>query len=222
MGDTVMISDRPAEVKDRAVPWATRRAICCSAGAPLGSRPSSERTSRYTQLVALPDGRKAEPVRAALAQSIASLPSQLRRSLTWDQGKEMTEHALFTVDSGVQVYFCDPNSPWQRGTNENTNGLLRQYLPARTDRAGISQVQLDAIAADPRGWLCACLDLASASRCLDEVKRGDVGEDPAHRLGLVKGAVRVMPEEPRMCPWISANADAWRASIVRIEIAALT
>jgi transposase, IS30 family len=101
--------------------------------------------------VALPDARKPEPVRAALAQSIASLPSQLRRSLTWDQGKEMTEHARFTVDSGVQVYFCDPNSPWQRGTNENTNGLLRQYLPARTDLGGISQGQLNAIAAELNG-----------------------------------------------------------------------
>lgn len=101
--------------------------------------------------MALVDGHKAEPVRAALAQSIASLPSQLCRSLTWDQGKEMTEHARFTVDSGVQVYFCDPNSPWQRGTNENTNGLLRQYLRPRTDLAAISQEQLDAIAAELNG-----------------------------------------------------------------------
>ena len=79
------------------------------------------------------------------------LPSQLRRSLTWDQGKEMAEHVQFTVDSGVQVYFCDPNSPWQRGSNENTHGLLRQYFPQRTDLGGVSQEQLDAVAARLNG-----------------------------------------------------------------------
>jgi transposase, IS30 family len=146
----VMISERPAEVEDRAVPGHWEGDLL------LGKRPTGiatlvERTSRYTQLVALPDGHKAEPVRAALAQSIASLPSQLWRSLTWDQGEEMTEHARFTVDSGVQVYFCDPNSPWQRGTNENTNGLLRQYYPPRSDLTAISQTQLDAIAAELNG-----------------------------------------------------------------------
>jgi IS30 family transposase len=101
--------------------------------------------------VALPDGYRAEPVRGALVASISSLPMQLRRSLTWDQGKEMAEHARFTVDSGLKVYFCDPHSPWQRGTNENTNGLLRQYFPKRTDLAGISQDQLDAVAARLNG-----------------------------------------------------------------------
>jgi IS30 family transposase len=148
--EMVMISDRPAEVEDRAVPGHWEGDLL------LGKRPTGiatlvERTSRYTQLVALPSGHKAEPVRAALAQSIGSLPSQLRRSLTWDQGKEMTEHARFTVDSGVQVYFCDPNSPWQRGSNENTNGLLRQYFPQHTDLAEISQARLDAVAAELNG-----------------------------------------------------------------------
>lgn len=146
----VMISDRPAEAADRAVPGHWEGDLL------LGKRPTGiatlvERTSRYTQLVALPDGHQAEPVRAALAQSIASLPVQLRRSLTWDQGKEMAEHTRFTVDSGVQVYFCDPNSPWQRGTDENTNGLLRQYFPQRTDLAAITQEQLDAVAAELNG-----------------------------------------------------------------------
>jgi len=150
MSDMVMISERPAEVKDRAVPGHWEGDLL------LGRRPTGiatlvERTSRYTQLVALPDGHKAEPVRRALAQSIAALPSQLWRSLTWDQGKEMSEHARFTVDSGVQVYFCDPNSPWQRGTNENTNGLLRQYFPQRSDLAALSQTQLDAVAAELNG-----------------------------------------------------------------------
>ena len=101
--------------------------------------------------MALPDGYRAEPVRGALVASISSLPMQLRRSLTWDQGKEMAGHARFTVDSGLKVYFCDPHSPWQRGTNENTNGLLRQYFPKRTDLAGISQDQLDAVAARLNG-----------------------------------------------------------------------
>ena len=101
--------------------------------------------------MALPDGYRAEPVRGALVASISSLPAQLRRSLTWDQGKEMAEHARFSVDSGVKVYFCDPHSPWQRGTNENTNGLLRQYFPKRTGLAGISQDQLDAVAARLNG-----------------------------------------------------------------------
>jgi IS30 family transposase len=148
--EMVMISERPAEVEDRAVPGHWEGDLL------LGSRTSGiatlvERTSRYTQLVALPDGYRAEPVRAALAQSIGSLPSQLRRSLTWDQGKEMAEHVQLTVDSGVQVYFCDPNSPWQRGSNENTNGLLRQYFPQRTDLSGVSQEQLDAVAARLNG-----------------------------------------------------------------------
>ena len=164
--DMVMISERPAEVEDRAVPGHWEGDLL------LGSRASGiatlvERTSRYTQLVALPEGYRAEPVRAALAQSIASLPSQLRGSLTWDQGKEMAEHVQFTVDSGVQVYFCDPHSPWQRGSNENTNGLLRQYFPRRTDLGGVSQDQLDAVAARlngrPRktlGWMTPAERLA--------------------------------------------------------------
>jgi IS30 family transposase len=107
--DMVMISDRPAEAQDRAVPGHWEGDLLLGKRA-TGIATLVERTSRYTQLVALPGGHRAEPVRDALAQSIASLPSQLRRSLTRDQGKEMSEHARFTVDSGVQVYFCDPNS----------------------------------------------------------------------------------------------------------------
>jgi transposase, IS30 family len=148
--EMLMISERPAEVEDRAVPGHWEGDLL------LGRRPTGiatlvERTSRFAQLVALPDGYRAEPVRLALTQSIRSLPAQLRRSLTWDQGKEMAEHARFTVDSGVQVYFCDPHSPWQRGSNENTNGLLRQYFPKRGDLGGITQEQLDAVAAQLNG-----------------------------------------------------------------------
>ena len=104
----------------------------------MGGRTSAiatlvERQTRYCQLVALPEGPGAEAVCEALKQSIITLPAQLRRSLTWDQGSEMSEHRRFSVESGVEVYFCDPRSPWQRGSNENTNGLLRQYFPKGTD-----------------------------------------------------------------------------------------
>jgi IS30 family transposase len=147
--DMVMISQRPAEAADRAVPGHWEGDLL------LGKRPTGiatlvERTSRYTQLVALPDGYRADRVRLALERSVSSLPEQLRRSLTWDQGREMAEHARFTIQSGVQVYFCDPNSPWQRGSNENTNGLLRQYFPQRSD-LGVAQERLDEVAAELNG-----------------------------------------------------------------------
>ena len=119
-----------------------------------------ERQTRFVMLLHLAHGRLAEHVRTALAAKILELPAQLRRSLTWDRGKEMAEHARFTVDTGVQVYFCDPHSPWQRGANENMNGLLRQYFPKGTDLSGYDAAQLDAVAAElnarPRqtlGWL---------------------------------------------------------------------
>ncbi len=117
----------------------------------MGGRTSAiatlvERSTRYCQLVALPEGSGAVEVCDALKQSVATLPAQLRRSLTWDQGKEMSEHRRFSVESGVQVYFCDPHSPWQRGSNENTNGLLRQYFPKGETLAGVSQERLDEIA----------------------------------------------------------------------------
>jgi IS30 family transposase len=146
----VMISERPAEVVDRAVPGHWEGDLL------LGRKPSGiatlvERSTRYLQLVALPDGHGAEAVRDALMRSIAQLPEQLRRSLTWDQGKEMLEHVQFTVDSGIQIYFCDPRSPWQRGSNENTNGLLRQYFPKRTDLDRFTQRELDAVAGELNG-----------------------------------------------------------------------
>ena len=105
-----------------------------------------ERQTRYCQLVALPEGTNAEPVCEALKTSIVMLPVQLRRSLTWDQGKEMAAHRRFSVETGVEVYFCDPRSPWQRGSNENTNGLLRQYFPKGKSLAGVSQAELDEVA----------------------------------------------------------------------------
>src|SRR4030095_16791229 len=118
----------PAEAADRAVPGHWEGDLV------FGKRPSAvgtlvERHSRYVLLFPLPDGFTAESMRPALTAAVLRLPEQLGRSLTWDQGREMAEHTQFTIDSGVQVFFCDPRSLWQRGTNENTNGPLRQYLP---------------------------------------------------------------------------------------------
>ena len=120
-------------------------------------------------LFPLPDGHTAEAVRNALAETIRRLPEHLWQSLTWDQGKEMAQHAQFTVDTGIQIYFCDPKSPWQRGSNENTNGLLRQYFPKTTDMSALSQADLDQAAYSlntrPRqtlGWMTPSQKLAEA------------------------------------------------------------
>jgi IS30 family transposase len=102
-----------------------------------------ERWSRYVMLFGLPDGNKAEAVRDALTTTVQQLPDHLWKSLTWDQGKEMAQHAQFSIDTGIQVFFCDPKSPWQRGSNENTNGLLRQYFPKTTDMRLLTQAALD-------------------------------------------------------------------------------
>jgi IS30 family transposase len=158
----VMISERPAEAADRAVPghWEGDLILGLESSA-IGTL--VERKTRFTMLLHLPrmgghsdqprekngpalTGHGAEAVRDAIAASIATLPEQLRRSLTWDQGAEMAQHAQLRIDTGLQVYFCDPQSPWQRGSNENTNGLLRQYFPRGTDLARHSRDDLDAVA----------------------------------------------------------------------------
>ena len=118
----------------------------------LGTRGASaigtlvERTSRFVMLFGLPNGRTADEVTTALIRNVQGLPEELRCSLTWDRGKELAEHKVFTIATGVQVYFCDPYAPWQRGSNENTNGLLRHYLPKSTDLSTISQATLDDVA----------------------------------------------------------------------------
>jgi IS30 family transposase len=142
--DTVSIRERPAQANDRAVPGHWEGDLLA------GSNNTHiatlvERQSRYVMLVKVPRCDTRTVVRA-LTRRVRKLPKQLRRSLTWDRGKEMAAHKDFSVATNVQVYFCDPHSPWQRGSNENTNGLLRQYFPKRTDLSGYSQAQLDNIA----------------------------------------------------------------------------
>jgi IS30 family transposase len=140
----VHISERPPEAEDRAVPGHWEGDLILGKGmSAIGTL--VERSSRFLLLFHL-ERIKSEHVVGELTRHIQTLPVQLRRSVTWDQGKEMALHANFTIDTGVQVYFCDPKSPWQRGTNENTNGLLRQYFPKRSDLKPYSQADLDAIA----------------------------------------------------------------------------
>jgi len=142
--DMVSIRERPAEVEDRAVPGHWEGDLLTGAN-DTHIATLVERNTRFTMLIKIPR-RDTTTVVAALARHIRKLPSELRRSLTWDQGKEMHAHKRFTFATKVQVYFCDPRSPWQRGSNENTNGLLRQYFPRGTDFSRISQSYLNSIA----------------------------------------------------------------------------
>jgi IS30 family transposase len=167
---TLNIRERPAEAEDRAVPGHWEGDLL------FGKRMKAiatlvERKTRFVMLIALPNGHAADVVADALAKKIVELPKQLRRSLTWDQGKEMASHARFTNETGVPVYFCDPRSPWQRGSNENTNGLLRQYFPKRTEIAHYTQAELDAVAAQLNGRPRQTLGFKTPSQALDEALR---------------------------------------------------
>ena len=167
----VLISDRPPEVEDRAVPghWEGDLLIGKEGRSAIGVL--VERASRFVMLLHLPHGRTAEEVRVALTRKVSKLPAELRRTLTWDQGKEMAEHARFTLTTQIPVYFCDPHSPWQRGSNENTNGLLRQYFPRRTDFRTITQSDLDKVAAELNGRPRQTLEWKTPCQVLDEALR---------------------------------------------------
>ena len=148
----VNISERPPEAADRAVPghWEGDLILGQDGASAIGTL--VERTTRFCLLLHLPNGRRdAATVEAAMTRAILTLPAHLRKSLTWDQGKEMARHAQITLATGLEIYFCDPHSPWQRGSNENTNGLLRQYFPKSTSLSRHSQNHLDAVAAELNG-----------------------------------------------------------------------
>ncbi len=176
----ILISDRPPEVEDRAVPGHWEGDLIIGKGGRSAIGTLVERSSRYVVLLHLPHGRTAEDVRAALTRQVSKLPAELRRTLTWDQGKEMADHVRFSTDTNMEVYFCDPHSPWQRGSNENTNGLLRQYFPSKADLSLHSAAHLNAVARELNNRPRQTLELDETIRgvwpdcCVDRLRTTSV------------------------------------------------
>jgi transposase, IS30 family len=168
----VNISERPAEVADRAVPGHWEGDLIIGTGhSAIGTL--VERSTRFVLLLHLPHGHGADQVAAAMTEAMGTLPAQLRRSLTWDQGTEMAGHAQIALATGMEIYFCDPHSPWQRGSNENTNGLLRQYFPKGTSLAVHSREQLDGVAAELNSRPRKTLGWRTPAQALEQVLAAD-------------------------------------------------
>ena len=168
----VNISERPAEVADRAVPGHWEGDLIIGTGhSAIGTL--VERSTRFVLLLHLPHGHGADQVAAAMTEAMGTLPAQLRRSLTWDQGTEMASHAQIALATGLEIYFCDPHSPWQRGSNENTNGLLRQYFPKGTSLAVHSREQLDGVAAELNSRPRKTLGWKTPAQALEQVLAAD-------------------------------------------------